>query len=402
MEAGYTVFVVDDDETMRLLLESVLGDQYAFEAFDSAESCLKNLGRRLPSLFLLDVNLPGINGHELCRRIKDIPDAKDIPVIFISSHDDLDTMLAGYDSGGDDYVVKPFDVTILNRKIENLRRIERAKGALLEVAKSSDELATLVLANLDEYVGLIKFLRQLNDCEHPRSLLNLLFELLRGYKLQSAIQLRMPGVELTVSEEGENRPFEVAVINHVRNMDRILQFKTRAAYNFEHITILINNMPLHDQEFCGRIRDHLAIAAECANARLQSQITKAENAQSKATARGLLDELQRAVSDFDSNYRLARDQGSAATQDLLDDLAKAFASLGLSEDQEAHIEGIVREKTRQLTEIYDFSNQTETALNEIAGRIADIMNPLSTVPGDLSLNLDFDDSEPPPPAIQLF
>jgi CheY-like chemotaxis protein len=374
MEKAYTVFGVDDDETMRLIIESSLDGGYAVETFDSGEGCLDRLKEGLPDLFLLDIELPGLNGHDLCRQIRKIPQANDIPVVFISTHDDLETVVAGYDAGGDDYVVKPVDVVILNRKIDNIRRIQRDKVALLGQAKSAEELATSVLANLGENAVLIKFLRSLNDCDNPRALLDSLFKLLCGYKLDAAIQFRLPGLEQTFGEDGESRPLEVSVINHVRNMDRIFQFNKRAAYNFERITILVNNMPIHEPELCGRVRDNVVIAAECANVKLQVQRINAEHSQSKVTAANLLDALQSAVMDFERKYLQANYNGSLLTQDLLDELATAFASLGLSEQQETRIDGIVRAKIRKMADIYDFSEELHNVLSDIAKRLTVILS----------------------------
>jgi DNA-binding response OmpR family regulator len=137
VETDYTVFVVDDDKTTRLALESMLGKKYAVEAFDSAESCLERLAHKQPNLFLLDVGLPGMDGYDLCRNIKSAPEIMGAPVVFISGHDDLDAVMAGYDAGGEDYIVKPFDIAGLSRKIENFRRIEQDRKSLLEQVKGS-------------------------------------------------------------------------------------------------------------------------------------------------------------------------------------------------------------------------------------------------------------------------
>jgi CheY-like chemotaxis protein len=228
METDYTVFVVDDDNTTRLLLESMLRTKHAVEAFDSAESCLARLTHKQPNLFLLDVGLPGMDGYDLCRNIKSLPEMN-IPVVFISGHDDLDAVMAGYDAGGEDYIVKPFNITALSRKIENLRRIEQDKKALLAQVKDSDELATLVLANLDEYAILIKFLRSLNECANIKEVVEAILRSLDAFHLDGAVQIRLRNFEKTFSKAGENWPLEISVINHIRTMDRIFEFRTHCA-----------------------------------------------------------------------------------------------------------------------------------------------------------------------------
>lgn len=393
MNDAFTLFAVDDDEAARFMLEATFAKEYRFESFATAEDCLARLadGGPLPDLFLLDVNLPGMDGYMLCRQIKELPGMAHIPVIFISSFDNLSSRLQGYDAGGIDYLVKPYNLAELKQKVRAICRQNLERLSLNEKMSEAETLSSLLLANLDEYVVLIKFLRVLNEGTTPRDVLDALFDLLRAYRLQSAIQLRLPGLELTIGEEGDSRPHEVAVIRHVREMERIFEFKKRAIYNFEHISILVNNVPQGDPDLCGRIRDNLAIAAECANAKLQSLESSAENKLAKGTAGGLLSALQNTVQNFDRKYAQARYSGSSLTQELLDELSAAFASLGLSEQQETGIESIVRSKTEDLAEIYDFSGETQETLNEIAERLAYMLNP----PASLATHGPMLEHEPP-------
>ena len=95
MHTDYRIFVVDDDATTRLLLSTMLGASFTVECFDTAEACLKRLDEQRPDLFLLDVGLPGIDGYELCRRIKAAPDTVQMPVVFLSGRDNPEDILAG-------------------------------------------------------------------------------------------------------------------------------------------------------------------------------------------------------------------------------------------------------------------------------------------------------------------
>lgn len=378
MTSAYTIFAVDDDEVIRLLIGSMLSDDYQVEVFDSAEACLERVDARQPDLFLLDVSLPGMNGYELCRTLKAKSVTACCPVIFLSSLDKASDVLSGYDAGGEDYVVKPFNPIILKRQIASLSRTDETKRRLQATAGCSEEVAAETLANLDEYAILIRFLRSLNECDDKRALLESLFQLLRAYKLQCAIQIRLPGRETTVSEAGVNRPLEVAVINNVRSMERIFEFKQRAAFNFETITILANNMPLADPSLCGRLRDHLLIAAECANSKLISQQASAENVRTKTTATQLIGRMNGIITELAQATHRARYARSMQTQLLLEQLAHAFASLGLSEEQEMRIDGIVRESTERYAEIYDFSEAIQHTLTDVASCLGEMLAPPAT------------------------
>jgi DNA-binding response OmpR family regulator len=373
METDYKVFVVDDDKTMRLMLGSMLGKAYAVECFDSAESCLNRLTEVRPSLFLLDVGLPGMNGYDLCRDIKGLPDFAAIPVVFISGHNELDAVMTGYDAGGEDYIAKPIDIAVLQRKIENLRRIEQDRNALSGQAKDSDELATLVLANLDEYAVLIKFLRSLNECGSTQDVVEAILHSLDAFRLEGAVQIRTRNVESTFSRAGENWPLEVAVMNHIRSLDRIFEFRTRCAYNFEHISILVTNMPVADAELCGRIRDHLAIAAEAADAKLIALQSFADNITIRDEIHNVLQAVGKTVTSYSKSYDEARVRGSMYTNRILDDLLAAFAHLGMSPQQEEEILGMVKDRSNRLIDIYDIAGESQATLGSLSERLEGIL-----------------------------
>ena len=373
MANAYLVFVVDDDRTVRTLLSAVLGKTYGVECFDSAEACLNRLGEQRPDLFLLDVGLPGIDGYELCRRIKSEPATAAIPVVFLSGHDSPEDILAGYDAGGQDYIVKPLDAVSLQRKIGNLQRIDHDKRALASQAQASDELASLLLANLDEYALLIKFLRTLNECENEADIVAATLRILTAAHLEGAVQVRMRNFEKTYSQAGENWPLEVAVMNHVRTLERIFQFKRRAVYNFEHITVLVTNMPVDDPDQCGRIRDNLAIAAESADAKLAALQSLADNLMMRQQIATLLANLDEAVQGFAKSYDAARYQGTVFTSNFLDELLASIAHLSMTAQQENALIEFVRKRTEQLVDIYDFAGETQATIERLGAWLAEIL-----------------------------
>ncbi len=128
MSRDFTLFIVDDAKSARILLESAFGQECRVESFATAEDCLARMQQDdcAPDLFLLDVDLPGMDGYTLCREIKDLPGLDNVPVIFISSLDDLESRLEGYDAGGLDYVIKPYNLAELKQKVGAARRLSSA------------------------------------------------------------------------------------------------------------------------------------------------------------------------------------------------------------------------------------------------------------------------------------
>ncbi|SDG53128.1 response regulator [Propionivibrio dicarboxylicus] len=369
MDSGYKVFVVDDASVNRRILESALEKIYDVESFASGSACLDRMRQKLPDLLLLDVDMPEMDGFTLCRHIKANATTQHVPVIFVSALDDLESRLAGYDAGGADFIAKPFSFPEVKKKIEIVQRVSEEKSRLRGQLDESEMLTSLVMSNLDEYAVLVKFLRALNVCEQLDAVAAAVLDLLSSFGLKGAVQFRLAGEEMTVDHQGQVTPLEASIIAHVRTLGSIATFKNRAAFNFEHATVLVSNMPIEDPDLCGRLRDHLAIAVETLEARLQALQMRSERDAAKADIGEVLQGLARVMHDSGEKYRLAHELGATTIYQLQDELRGVFASLGMSEAQEDAIQAIIETKTDRLVELYDFGGEIEKTLAALRGRL---------------------------------
>ncbi|MBI4985433.1 MAG: response regulator, partial [Rhodocyclales bacterium] len=244
MEDTFSVFVVDDDPAAQLMLVTVLEAACAVAAFASAEACQQALATARPNLILLDIGLPGMDGYAFCRWLKDDGALKDIPVIFVSAHDTIDARLDGYTAGGEDFIVKPFAPEELLDKVKVAQRIVRDKGSLQAQVQAAEEMTNLVLTSMEESGVILQFLSKIVGTASEQDIAEGCLHVLKSYRLKGAVQTRIGERCYTLGQEGANLPLEVAVVNHVRTMERIFEFKTRSVFNFDRITILVNNMPL--------------------------------------------------------------------------------------------------------------------------------------------------------------
>lgn len=106
----HRILVVDDDPHIRDLLAFALAKaEYAVEEAGDGEEALAAIMARAPDLVVLDINMPRLNGLDLCRKLRGMGGAAaGVPILFLSSRDDEVDRIVGIELGGDDYVVKPF------------------------------------------------------------------------------------------------------------------------------------------------------------------------------------------------------------------------------------------------------------------------------------------------------
>jgi len=138
---SYTVFIVDDEDSIRDGVSMSLEDTYRVAAFPDAESALAAIEKESPDLVLLDIGLPGMDGVEALRRIKErFPY---ILVIMITAYEDIDTVIAAMKLGAYDYVVKPLYMDGLAVTLENA----------LEIIRLRKEVQALQEKHLQEHIG---------------------------------------------------------------------------------------------------------------------------------------------------------------------------------------------------------------------------------------------------------
>jgi len=123
-----TILVVDDSNLLRSILKEELeAEGYSVHVAEDGGRGLELARDLRPDAIVLDVGLPGLDGYEVCRRLKNDDETIDIPVLILSSLNELKDKLAGFDAGADDYLAKPFFTQEL---IARLRTSLRSKDAL--------------------------------------------------------------------------------------------------------------------------------------------------------------------------------------------------------------------------------------------------------------------------------
>ena len=109
MKENKTIMIVDDTESNIDILVELLGEDYEIMVAMNGNDCLETVEMQIPDIFLLDVMMPGMDGYELCRKLKSQKQTRDIPVIFVTAKGAIEDKLDGYNAGGIDYITKPID-----------------------------------------------------------------------------------------------------------------------------------------------------------------------------------------------------------------------------------------------------------------------------------------------------
>lgn len=124
------LLIVDDEPINIRMLDAMLRDDYDISVAASGEQALKRASMTPPDLILLDIQMSGMDGYEVCRRLKESEDTRNIPVIFITAKTDISEEIHGLELGAVDYITKPFHPTIVRVRLRNHLELKRQRDLL--------------------------------------------------------------------------------------------------------------------------------------------------------------------------------------------------------------------------------------------------------------------------------
>ncbi|MDE2077786.1 MAG: response regulator [Burkholderiales bacterium] len=374
------ILITDDDPIMREMLDAVLSDDFDVSVAAGGNECLQIANEQKIDLVLMDVDMPTPDGYETCHYLKEDPSTAEIPVIFLSARSTIEERLKGYEAGGDDYIIKPYQPDELKAKISVLLvQASRQKELAGQVNDVMD--AAMASANLYGEVGVVlDFMKQANLSSSYQGVADALFQALTRFEFEGCLRLRGHNGVISTTGPTPTSALEDSILNHVQTSGSSLGLQTlgtNTVFNYGNVMLLVRNLlpeshPSHiDQEEAqrhGRARDNIAMLAEAASARVKS--IDAETKALGADQQQLLVDLTRdALLDLNAEQRVHREKIHMVLKDLVTDIDALLISLGLTEAQEEALLDAVHRSINQTMAIFDEGDKIEDRLHQVIAKL---------------------------------
>jgi DNA-binding response OmpR family regulator len=332
------ILAIDDDKISHKMIERALAPvgYRPRQAFSGTEG-LAAARAEPPDIILLDVEMPDMNGYDVCTQLREHASTRDVPVVFLSSHSSLRERMQGYEAGADDYLVKPFEPENLLARIAVLKRFKAQRAELQAQYEIAQETAMIAMTGTSELGMAMQFLERTHSLSSSADLAGALFEVTRNLKLSCCLHIDIDDEDLWFADGETIRPLEKELVEMSDRGQRFVDFGARTIINYQHLSMLVRNMPVDDMQRYGRTKDLLPLLLSSVDTRLGN--LHAEQAMIRQSHE-LLDAFGRIRSSF---YHFARglidnqQQSDRLLRDMLQELNQDFLRLGLEEDQEAYV-----------------------------------------------------------------
>jgi response regulator of citrate/malate metabolism len=362
MASKLFVYLVSADEYFISRVRERLAHEVDLNIHRSATSCRDGLTRARPDLIVLDTSLPNDSGFALHREIADDFDTGDIYQLLLCEEQDLSR--DGYAAA--DQLIRPVSEAVLWRKLDQLYKLFERNAATLEQMAYAQNVAFTSMSSMGELGVVMQFLSKSFACETIQAVTELAVESLRQYELEGAIYVLWEGDGLVRTTNGRELPeHDRTLIEQRRTLGRLLEIDRNLVVNYDHVSVLVTNLPEADPQRTGRIRDNLATLAEGIESRIKGLLLVHDNILKQQGIRYAAWEIRDSVKNLDARQAADLSNTSVLTNRVIDEFEDAFLHMGMLPAIENQLIGELVELRRKIAEIIGRPGEVHSKLQAV-------------------------------------
>ncbi len=373
MQSRINILAIDDDSISQKFIGRALSDDsFDLSYADDGEQGFDKAVELNPDIIILDVEMPGMNGYQVCEKLREHPLTKDTPVVFLSSHSSLRDRMQGYEVGADDFLVKPFESVDLVAKMRVLAKYLEEQKLLREQYEMAQKTAHIAMTGSSELGIAMQFVEKSYGFHNFPDLADGLMNVTRQYQLNCALMIIEEGEQVWYSPDEAVKPLEKEMVEMLDRQQRFIDFGSRTIINYPHLSLLVKNMPLDDMERYGRIKDLLPMLLAAVDSKIKSINTEQalkQQSEELLSAFGLIKgQLYYLTKTLMNN----QNDSSELLNTMVTELNADLLGMGLDDDQEAYILQRIDHAIEQANEQLDASAMLYVVFSRILQQLKDM------------------------------
>lgn len=364
----FRVLIVDELVVSCEATISALNKQFTCLSYKTSSEALLAVNEFQPDIILLDINTPDMNGFETCKKFTNLECGKQPAVVFISASDDVATKIKAYEAGGHDFIVSPFAIEELIKKLERIGDLIKERDELKHSVEDTQSLAMTSMKQASHYGYIMNFFKSLYHSSSVDEVAKLFFDAMDYWQLNASLAIRLDKLYYFESVAVKTiSPIERKIFVALAEAGRLYEFGNRMIVNDKHCSFLIKNMP-DDAAFSGEIRDIVAAIIEGLEAKILD--LKRQSGLELVTK-----ELTNTINNVKEGVMTHNQLISSVITDMMGAVSSSFHSLDLTEPQEAFFHDLFEKSGQKIMSVeqvlLDIQEQLSLLSNQVAIIIED-------------------------------
>jgi len=359
------VLIVDDSRgDIRIVNENLKELYTTLAATDGEKALAIAVKDPKPDLILMDVEMPGMNGYETCQKLKSNPETADIDVIFVSAHDTVDEIVAGYDAGGTDYLTKPIEPQELKKKIKIAIDNRRRNNEISSERLSVEKIAFTAMNSAGEQGVVMGFLKSSFTVKHLEELADLIVSTVDTFDLVNTVQIRTKDKVIDRASSNTIIPLEQELLTRLKDQSRIIEKGQRAIFNFGEVSLLIKNI-CEDRDKWGRLKDNLSLL-------LEGAVAKYESISFTDRVSSVIESSKKSLAVIEEEQKAHKKQSQDIVDKMLINLEESYNSLGLLNTQEEMLTELVQGGVNESLAHHEKGMHVDIELRKIISKLTSL------------------------------
>lgn len=317
------------------------------------------------AIVLLDINLPGISGYEICEMLKDDFLAPNVPVLFTSGLMDNEDILKAFAAGADDYLIKPIRLSELHIKITKLIEQKQSQHDASEQSSAAMKIAFDAMKNSSELGAILRFHEAIHQAEDFDALASQTFDAIREFELDSSLVIVSGEEPEYFRDDLQKSQLEFESILTARTRGRLFSWKKYSFFSYDLFTVLIRNMPIDDEERYGILKDQICLLLNGVDARIKSMLIAHSEAEKQQRISAVSKILANLVLEIEQGNTSFSEKFEKIILDMETNISAEIAQFSLLEREEQALLNVVNESMAAATALFESSLETEQQRKQI-------------------------------------
>jgi len=366
----YKVLVMGDANNDSLV--GLLGKQYELEHVESVDDCIRQVAADDVKLVLLNIvdNLQPV-WLNVCRQLKDTPSVTDTPIVILARDSELDSKMAYYDAGCDDYVNSE-SMSELQARLMRVIFNKVANDQLKQQLQQANEMAFIAMSDTSDLGVNVQFLLDVNTCDNLDELGMRVFKSLQSYGINCSLQIRGRHTVKNMEANGMAKEMESVLLQECKDKGRYVDFGRRSIMNYGSVSLLVKNMPMNDDKKYGAIKDNVFSLLQGADARVKALDNLESLAMESLLVKRMAGQMRDLMKDVDSSYKGVMKDIADVVETMADGVESSIQFLGMDERQELALQKIMETGIVDTNRIFNQGMRMDEGLREFLEQVDNV------------------------------